>query len=77
LNQTTHGRVKRFVDACRRAPTDAGDEQVRPDKRGERAPKPGEWAGYADFNRENCGQIKKAYSPLRKPPLSWSGLARC
>ena len=32
----------------------------RPDKRGERAPKPGEWAGYADFNRETGGQIKKA-----------------
>ena len=34
----------------------------RPDKRGERAPKPGEWAGYADFNRETGGQIKKVWA---------------
>jgi uncharacterized protein YbjT (DUF2867 family) len=28
LNQAPRGHVKRFVDACRRAPTDTGDEQV-------------------------------------------------
>lgn len=34
----------------------------RPDKRGARAPRPGEWQGYADFGRETGGQIKKAWA---------------
>ena len=34
----------------------------RPDKRSERAAKPGEWQGYADSGRAYGGQAKKAWA---------------